>query len=244
MLKTQAIALILAALSSAPLIAQDAPAPEAATPAPPSKAEIEARLAAAFAKYDVGTKGYLTVEEFHTMMEKEEGKADLGRSTTVHAAADADKNGKLSLGEFTGFVTAQIAARAERRPQGSGSGDRRGADRRGQMVAQFEETWAQFDKGAKGYLTQDEFVAMMADIQTKIRIARMGHSDGGGEGAARGRRDVDPSQVEARSRASFVTADADKDGKLTQEELKAQFTARASEMMQRRSQRPDTSGGD
>lgn len=236
MLKTPTMALMLAAFAAVPLAAQDAPAPKADAPVPPTKAEIEARLAAAFAKYDTGAKGYLTVDEFNTMMEKEEGQADLARSAAVHAAADTDKNGELSLNEFTSFVMAQLTARAERGPQGPGNGDRGGNARRGQMVAQFEETWAQFDTGAKGYLTQDEFVAMMADIETKMRIARVGRGDSGGDGAARARRDLDPAQAEARARANFAAADTDNDGRLTQDEIKAQFAARASAMRQRRSQ--------
>ncbi len=234
MLKTPTMALMLAAFAAVPLAAQDAPAPKAEAPVPPTKAEIEARLAAAFAKYDVGAKGYLTVDEFNTMMEKEEGKADLARSAAVHAAADADKNGELSLSEFKNFVMAQLTARAERGPQGPGNGDRGGNGRRGQMVAPFGETWAQFDIGAKGYLTQDEFVAMMADIETKMRIARVGRGDATGDGAARARRDLDPAQAETRARANFAAADTDKDGRLTQDELKAQFAARASAMRQRR----------
>lgn len=240
MLKTPAIALMLAAFAAVPLAAQNAPAAKSDAPAPPSKAEIEARLAAAFVKYDVGAKGYLTVDEFHTMMEQEEGNADLARSTAVHAAADGDKNGKLSLDEFTKFVTTRVVAQSERREGAPARGERGGGDRRGAMVAQFAETWARFDAGAKGYLTQDEFVAMMADIQTKMRIARVGQGDTAGRG--RGPRTFDPVKAEARSRASFTAADADKDGRLTQDELKAQFAARAGEMRQRRGGRGDAPG--
>ena len=231
MMKTTTIALMLAAFASAPLIAQDAPPP-------PGKAQIEARLAAAFAKYDVDAKGYLSVEEFNTMMEQEEGKADLARSQAVYAAADADKNGELSLGEFTGFVTTQVQARMTRGAEAPAAAN--AGDRRGQMLAQFDETWDRFDTGAKGYLTQDEFVAMMADIQTKIRIARVGQ----GDDAARPRRERDAAQAEARARASFVEADADGNGELTRDELKVQFAARASRMMQRREQSPDSGGGE
>lgn len=237
---TTTIALMLAACASAPLIAQDAPTPPQQAAVPPTKEQIEARLAAAFAKYDVGAKGYLSVEEFNTMMEQEEGKADLARSQAVYTAADADKNGEMSLGEFTGFVMAQVQARMTRGAEGPAAN---GGDRRGQMLAQFDETWDRFDTGAKGYLTQDEFVAMMADIQTKIRIARVGQNADGGDDAARPRRDRDPAQAEARARTSFAEADADGNGELTKDELKAQFAARARQMMQRRSERPDSGGG-
>jgi Ca2+-binding EF-hand superfamily protein len=237
MMKTTTIALMLAAFASAPLAAQDAPTPAAQTAAPPTKAEIEARLADAFAKYDGGAKGYLSLDEFNTMMAQEEGKADPARSQAAYAAADADNNGQMSLGEFTGFVMMQVAARMARGP-GMPDDQRGGGNRRGKMLAQFDETWDRFDDGAKGYLTQDEFVAMMADIQTKIRIARVGQ----GSDTARPRRELDPVQAEARARASFAEADADGNSELTKDELKAQFAARASRMLQRRGARADTGG--
>ncbi|NCP11908.1 MAG: hypothetical protein GW859_08170 [Sphingomonadales bacterium] len=216
---------IAAATAAVPAIAQDA----ATAPATPNPIEVEARLAAAFAKYDAGAKGFLTEAEFHTMMAEEQGGADEAKSKAVYAAADGDANAELSLDEFIGFVKAQLAARAQ--PRGEAGAGPRGGQR---MVAQLDEMWKKYDSGAKGWLSADEYVAMMAEVGAKARAmqAEMGRGEGRGQWSEEG--------AEKRARDGFAEADANHDGQLTQEELKAQFAVRMDRMRQRRA----ASGGE
>ncbi len=225
---TRPIAVALCAVA-APAFAQPAPPAPPAPVAPPATASPEIaraamgqRLAAGFAKYDTGTKGYLTAAEFGAMWTGEQGgKADPAQSAAIFARADGDGDARLTLAEFTAFVTTQVA---ERR----GGDAARGGGPRGDMAARMAQAWATADVGAKGYLTYDEFVGMMGSMRPGGgrggNAARgEGTAGSGGAGSERARRAPDAARIAQFAKMIFAGADANHDERLTQDEAKAYF---------------------
>jgi len=194
-------------MSGAALAAQSAPATQGARAArhghfgpANTRAEVQARTAAMFARLDTNRDGFVTKDELNAVEAKREQKADARAQrfdpSKMFDRFDANHDGKVTADEMA-------AAHARRAPSASGGAAR-------PQSAGFHGLFARADTNKDNVLTRAEFDAMGEQLK-----ARMEHAS-----VARG----------GMAARMFDQSDANKDGRVTLAEMQQAALARFDRM--------------